>query len=113
MTGNKGGPIPLAKPAATWSHAAGKRHPKSIAFFVAVLPQFTNRASGHVTEQVLVLGLLFPLMALVLDSVWALLAGTAETWLARSPRRLAAIGGTGGLLMIGIGVSFAVAGRKD
>jgi transposase InsO family protein len=25
MTGNRGGPIPLAKPAATWSHAAGKR----------------------------------------------------------------------------------------
>ncbi len=91
----------------------GATNPKSIAFFVAVLPEFTNRASGHVTEQVLVLGLLFPLIALVLDSVWALLAGTAATWLARSPRRLAAIGGTGGLLMIGIGVSFAVAGRKD
>ena len=26
MTGNRGGPIPLAKPAVTWSHAAGKRH---------------------------------------------------------------------------------------
>ncbi len=25
MTGNKGGPMPLAKPAATWSHVAGKR----------------------------------------------------------------------------------------
>ncbi|HEX9546800.1 MAG TPA: hypothetical protein VF942_05650, partial [Acidimicrobiales bacterium] len=28
MTGNRGGPMPLAKPAAaTWSHVAGKRHP--------------------------------------------------------------------------------------
>src|SRR6266508_2934873 len=26
MTGNKGGPMPLAKPSATWSHVAGKRH---------------------------------------------------------------------------------------
>ena len=34
MTGNTGGPMPLAKPAATWSHLAGKRHvdrPVSIA----------------------------------------------------------------------------------
>lgn len=26
MTGNGGGPMPLAKPGATWSHIAGKRH---------------------------------------------------------------------------------------
>ena len=26
MTGNGGGPMPLAKPAGTWSHLAGKRH---------------------------------------------------------------------------------------
>ena len=27
ITGNGGGPMPLAKSAATWSHVAGKRHP--------------------------------------------------------------------------------------
>jgi len=45
--------------------------------------------------------------------VWALAAGTAREWLARSPRRLAAIGGTGGLVMIGLGTSLAVTGQKD
>jgi threonine/homoserine/homoserine lactone efflux protein len=61
----------------------------------------------------LLLGPLFPLMALVLDSMWAMVAGTASQWLSRSPRRLAAIGGTGGLAMIGFGVRVAVTGGKD
>jgi hypothetical protein len=30
-----------------------------------------------------------------------------------SPRRLALIGGTGGLVMIGLGVSLAATGHKD
>jgi threonine/homoserine/homoserine lactone efflux protein len=47
------------------------------------------------------------------DSVWALAAGTVREWLARSPRRrLAAIGGTGGLVMIGLGAGVALTGRK-
>jgi threonine/homoserine/homoserine lactone efflux protein len=37
----------------------------------------------------------------------------ARQWFASSPRRLALIGGTGGLVMIGLGVSVAVTGRKD
>ena len=45
--------------------------------------------------------------------VWALVAGTARAWLARSPRRLAALGGTGGLVMIGLGATLALTGRKD
>jgi hypothetical protein len=39
--------------------------------------------------------------------------GTARQWLVRSPRRLALIGGTGGLVMIGLGVGLAATGRKD
>ncbi len=58
-------------------------------------------------------GALFPVIALVLDSAWAAVAGTVRQWLVRSPRRLAMIGGTGGLVMIGLGISVAVTGRKD
>jgi threonine/homoserine/homoserine lactone efflux protein len=91
----------------------GALNPKSIAFFVVVLPEFTDRGAGDLTVQLLLLGALFPLIALVLDSGWAMAAGTAGQWLSRSPRRLAAIGGTGGLVMIGLGVRVAVTGRKD
>jgi threonine/homoserine/homoserine lactone efflux protein len=91
----------------------GVTNPKAIVFFVAVLPQFAERAAGHVPEQMLLLGAIFVGIALVSDSVWALTAGTARVWLARSPRRLAAIGGAGGLAMIGIGAGLALTGRKD
>ena len=93
----------------------GVANPKTIVFFVAGLPEFISTAPGHlpVPAQMLILGALFPLIALVLDSAWAAIAGTARQWLVGSPRRLALIGGTGGLVMIGLGVSIAATGRKD
>ena len=93
----------------------GAANPKTIVFFIVALPEFTSSAPGHLPVQVqmLILGALFPVIALGLDSAWATAAGTARQWLIRSPRRLALIGGAGGLVMIGLGVSVAVTGRKD
>ena len=89
----------------------GAANPKSVVFLAAVLPEFTDPISGHVPVQLLVLGAVFSVVAWLCTSVWAMIAGTARTWLARSPRRLAAIGGTGGLAMIGLGVGLAISGR--
>jgi threonine/homoserine/homoserine lactone efflux protein len=91
----------------------GASNPKAIVFFAAVLPQFVNRPAGHVPVQMLLLGTVFVTIAVLSDSTWALAAGTARSWIARSPRRLALVGGTGGLVMIGIGASLALTGRKD
>jgi threonine/homoserine/homoserine lactone efflux protein len=91
----------------------GVTNPKTTVFFAAVLPQFVDRSAGRVHEQMLLLGLVFTVIALVCDSAWALTASAARTWFARSPRRLAAVGGTGGLAMIGLGVTVAVTGRAD
>ncbi|WP_460404852.1 LysE family translocator [Actinophytocola sediminis] len=91
----------------------GLLNPKSIVFFVVALPQFTDPAAGNVPVQMLLLGALFPLVALVLDSGWALVAATARSWFARSPRRLELVGGAGGLMMIGLGTSLAISGRRD
>lgn len=88
----------------------GVTNPKAIIFFSAVLPQFVDRSSGSVPLQMLVLGLLFLAVALVCDSAWGLLAGTARDWFARSPRRLEAIGGAGGVMIIGLGTSVVVSG---
>ncbi|MFJ8651510.1 LysE family translocator [Streptomyces rochei] len=93
--------------------AVGVTNPKTIVFFAAVLPQFADRDRGGVVVQMLVLGLVFNAVALACDSVWGLLAATARDWFARSPRRLSAVGGAGGLAMIGLGVTVAVTGRKD
>lgn len=91
----------------------GVTNPKTCVFFAAVLPQFVDRNAGRVHEQMLLLGLVFTVIALICDSVWALTASAARTWFAKSPRRLRAIGGTGGLAMIGLGVTVAVTGRAD
>ncbi|WLW55147.1 LysE family translocator [Streptomyces sp. YU58] len=93
--------------------AVGVTNPKTIVFFAAVLPQFVDRAQGHVAAQMLLLGLVFNVIALASDAVWGLVAATARGWFARSPRRLSLVGGVGGLTMIGLGVTVAATGRKD
>jgi threonine/homoserine/homoserine lactone efflux protein len=89
----------------------GVLNPKVIVFFMAALPQFVDRDGGSVAVQLLLLGAIFCAIALLCDSAWALLAGAARAWLASSPRRLSAIGGTGGLVIIGLGTGLAVSGR--
>jgi threonine/homoserine/homoserine lactone efflux protein len=91
----------------------GATNPKSLVFFTAILPQFVVTASGHVPAQLMLLGLVFVLIALVSDSAWVFVAGTARDWFARSPRRLEMVGGAGGLMMIAVGVRLAFTGRRD
>jgi threonine/homoserine/homoserine lactone efflux protein len=91
----------------------GVANPKAVVFFAAILPQFVNHAAGHVPAQMMVLGAVFFLVALISDGTWALAAGVARSWLTRKPARLAAIGGAGGLAMIGIGIKLAIGGRHN
>jgi threonine/homoserine/homoserine lactone efflux protein len=91
----------------------GLANPKAIVFFTAVLPQFTDPARGWVSLQLLVLGAVFLLIALVSDGAWGVAAGTARSWLARSPRRLEALGGFSGLMMIGLGLRLLTSSRSD
>jgi threonine/homoserine/homoserine lactone efflux protein len=59
-----------------------------------------------------ILGGAFLLIALVSDSIWALAAGSARRWFARSPRRVSAVNATGGLMMIGLGGTLVLTGNK-
>ncbi|MEU7383395.1 MULTISPECIES: LysE family translocator [unclassified Streptomyces] len=89
----------------------GVSNPKGFLIFSAVLPQFVDRSAGHVTLQLLILGVVCAAVALVSDSAWGLLAGTARDWLRGSPRRLSAIGAASGAVMVGLGVRLALTGN--
>jgi threonine/homoserine/homoserine lactone efflux protein len=91
----------------------GVTNPKALILLTAVLPQFVDAKAGNVQLQLVILGGISLLVGLCTDGSWALAAGTARTWIARSPRRLELIGGAGGLVLIGLGVRLAVTGRKD
>jgi threonine/homoserine/homoserine lactone efflux protein len=91
----------------------GVTNPKAIVFFTAILPQFVQPDAGPVLVQMLVLGGIFCAIALVSDSTWGLLAGTARAWLSGEPHRLRRLGGTGGLVMVGLGAHLALTGKRD
>ncbi len=105
----------LTRPARVWrdGFVVGATNPKTIVFFTAALPPFVRPDAGAVPLQLLLLGVVFLGVALVLDSVWAVAAGSARSWLARSPRRIAGLGGASGVVMIGLGTRLAFTGRPD
>jgi threonine/homoserine/homoserine lactone efflux protein len=90
----------------------GVTNPKTIAFFVAVLPQFVSFSAGSIPLQLFELGVVFIVLALICDSVWALAASAARSWFARSPKRLEHLSATGGVMMIGLGGVLALSGNR-
>lgn len=84
----------------------GTTNPKTIVFFVAFLPQFIDDGAAA-APQLMLLGVLFGVMAVLSDSCWALAAARARTWFARKPERLDGLGAAGGVMMVGLGVTLA------
>lgn len=84
-------------------------NPKTALFFVAFLPQFADPSRGAVAGQMLVLGCIFILLAVVSDSLYALLAGTVGKWLKTSRSALGAQRYVVGGVYIGLGVTAALA----
>jgi threonine/homoserine/homoserine lactone efflux protein len=86
----------------------GVLNPKSLVFFAAVFPHFVNRSKGHVTYQLLLLGLIFSVMAFLSDGTWGMIAGTAREWLSNSPNRLVVLRTVGACVMMALGVIIVV-----
>ena len=106
-----------APPRSAWRQLAegfvvGLTNPKTIAFFVAVLPQFVDVSAGSVPLQLAQLGLVFFVIALLSDGAWALAAAGARSWFGKSPKRIEALTATGGGLMIGLAGALLVTGPK-
>jgi threonine/homoserine/homoserine lactone efflux protein len=87
-------------------------NPKIAIFFVAFLPQFVHASRGPVAVQILVLGTIFTLLAVLSDGAYVLLGGAVSGWLrtGRSARsRLAKLSGG---VYIGLGLTAALSGSR-
>ena len=82
----------------------GVLNPKSVVFFAAILPQFIDQEKNNVTAQLLLLGAIFALIALISDGSYGLLAGTIRQWLSGDVKRLIFMRLTGGVVMIALGI---------
>jgi len=87
-------------------------NPKTALFFFAFLPQFVDSSRGSFTLQLLTLGCLFILMAIVTDSLYAFLAGTVGQWLKGTRPFLRVERYLVGTVYIGLGVMAAFADIK-
>jgi threonine/homoserine/homoserine lactone efflux protein len=87
-------------------------NPKTTLFFFAFLPQFVDVGAGSVGLQVLVLGLSFAALGLLSDGAYALVAGSLAARLRRSRRAASAGRWISGGILVGLGVTAALAGPK-
>ncbi len=86
------------------SVVVGLTNAKTLVFFLAALPSFVSVEDGNPIIQMLLLGLIFSIIGIASDSVYAIAAGKAREWLATSEQRLATFRGLGGLALTLLGV---------
>lgn len=84
-------------------------NPKTALFFLAFLPQFVEPAKGQVGMQFFTLGCMFVGMAMISDSMYALLASSAGEWLKSRSGVWSAERYVVGLIYIGLGITAALA----
>ena len=87
-------------------------NPKTALFFFAFLPQFVNPDKGNVTAQTLLLGVLFVGMAIITDSLYALVASSLADRLRGSRHFLKGQRYFAGLVYVGLGITTALTGSK-
>jgi threonine/homoserine/homoserine lactone efflux protein len=87
-------------------------NPKTALFFFAFLPQFVDPTKGNVTTQTLLLGALFVGMAIITDSLYALLASSLAERLRGNQHFQTGQRYFAGLVYVGLGITTALTGSR-
>jgi threonine/homoserine/homoserine lactone efflux protein len=87
-------------------------NPKIAIFFVAFLPQFVDSSRGSVAAQILVLGTIFTVLAVLSDGAYVLLAGAVGGWLRTGRRARSRLAKLSGGVYIGLGLTAALSGSR-
>ena len=103
MTDLSGGKPSIAKTIRE-GYLVGVLNPKTLVFFAAILPQFVDRPKGHLVTQLLLLGTVFCIIALISDGTWGVIAATIRVWLSSDSKRLERLRMGGGVVMVGLGL---------
>ena len=86
------------------SIVVGITNAKTFVFFVAALPSFVSPADGNPIIQMLILGVMFSVIGVASDMVYAVAAGKAREWLSTSQKRLSTFRGIGGFALTLLGI---------
>lgn len=86
------------------SIVVGITNAKTFVFFIAALPSFVSPIDGSPTLQMLFLGLVFSVIGIASDLVYAISAGKARDWLSTSVKRLEIFRGAGGVALALLGL---------
>ena len=87
-------------------------NPKTALFFFAFLPQFVDPAKGNVIGQNLLLGAVFVGMAIITDSMYALVTSSIASKLTSNRRFQKGGRYFAGLVYVGLGITTALTGAK-
>ncbi|HEY5729068.1 MAG TPA: LysE family translocator [Anaerolineales bacterium] len=87
-------------------------NPKTALFFFAFFPQFVDSAKGNVIGQNLLLGAVFVGMAVITDSMYALLANSIAGRLSGNRRFNKGARFFAGLVYVGLGITTALTGAR-
>lgn len=81
----------------------GLANPKTIVFFSAAFPQFVVSSGTPIVWQMVELSIIFVVFGISGDAVYALSAGAARDWFAKSEGRVVAMRTIGGIAMTTLG----------
>jgi len=86
-------------------------NPKVSIFFLAFLPQFANMERGALLPQIIILGMIFMVVAMIIFSTIAMLAGYLGEAMTRSASAQKALNKIAGVIFVSLALKLALAER--